>query len=361
MRRTARWRDWTPWIVSLGLFTFVGVVASLQAVWRTAGESFDPWKAFVWQLPMWWAWATLMPLIVLADRAARSLPGRGTTVAAHFVVGPVAVLLHSSAVVGIDMILFPDEMFAEGFVPILILHLRGEAQYEVLAYAGIVGAWYAFDYFRRHQRERLAAAELEAELARAEAHALESRLRPHFLFNALQAIVTLNRRDPSAAERMLMTLADLFHGLLASGERPVVSLAEELALLELYVELEKMRFRDRLEVTVSVEPDVTGARVPRLILQPLVENAIRHGIVPKPGRGTVSVRGRLRDSTLLLEVLDDGVGIDPRDKGEAGLGLELTEERLDRLYGDRARLEVSLRPEGGTRASVTLPFEPEAA
>ena len=225
----------------------------------------------------------------------------------------------------------------------------------------IIGVAHAIIYAERERRRQQHAQELETQLANARLHALSSQLNPHFLFNTLNSIAEMVHRDAEVADRMLMALAALLRHSLDSGQAREVTLGEELELLEHYVSIEQMRLGPRLHFDCDVASDALGARVPHLLLQPLVENAIRHAIAPRIAPGSISVRARRAGGRLLMEVEDDGdAQADPATKG-AGIGLSTTRARLQGLYGPDHSFDVSRRPEGGTLARVDVPFRPSGA
>jgi LytS/YehU family sensor histidine kinase len=209
-------------------------------------------------------------------------------------------------------------------------------------------------------RERRAA-ELEAGLVRARLHALKSRLQPHFLFNTLNSIAELVHHDAEGGDRMIAHLSELLRRSLESADAQEVRLQDELATLHPYVQIELMRFGDRLEIDHRIEPEVLGARVPPFLLQPLVENAVRHGIEPRSQPGNVLVTAWRSGEDLAIEVRDDGVGVsDERPDGSRrGVGLAITRERLRTLYGTRQSCELRPAPEGGTVAAIRIPFRVE--
>lgn len=215
----------------------------------------------------------------------------------------------------------------------------------------------AYALLRRVHRRRLelaAAADLERSLLRARLHALDLELRPHFLFNTLNAITALVRSEPAQAERMLITLADLLRVTLGrTGEE--VTVAEELEQLDLYLDIQRVRFRDRLDVQVEFDDEVLSAYVPGMILQPLVENALTHGLAPKIASGTIRVLVARAGETVILRVIDDGVGLPPGGPRER-TGVGNTRERLRALYGDAQSVTLTSLPAGGTMSEVRLPF-----
>jgi two-component sensor histidine kinase len=220
-------------------------------------------------------------------------------------------------------------------------------------YAGIVMVEHAGRYYRLYVDRRLRASELEAQVSRAQLQALQMQIRPHFLFNTLNTISGLVRvDDKAAATTMLAGLGDLLRMLLRSDGAQEVPVHQELELIERYLQIEQVRFGDQLAVEVSIEPGVENALVPNLILQPLVENAVRHGIGASTGRVAVLVQ-RL-GATLRMEVSDSG-DAEPRDRDSHGIGLSNTRARLERLYGGVHRFELT-QTAAGTSAIIEIPL-----
>jgi two-component sensor histidine kinase len=232
----------------------------------------------------------------------------------------------------------------------------------LLAVAGAV-AIYATNW-----QERLATSfsqateereQLEARLARAQLQSLRLQLHPHFLFNTLNTINALIGTDRHAAERVVSGLSELLRMSLSSASEQEVSLAKELELLAHYIEIQQIRFQDRLTVTFRIDPDARYALVPNLVLQPLVENAIRHGIAPRAAPGHVTVSALRRDGRLELNVIDDGVGENPRLDHRDGVGLGNTRARLLSLYGDDHRFEAGGVSSGGFAVRIEIPYRTE--
>jgi sensor histidine kinase YesM len=217
---------------------------------------------------------------------------------------------------------------------------------DMLAYWASVGVIHAIEYYRESRERELEATQLALEN-------LRSQLQPHFLFNTLQSISTLIHRDPVAADRMLTDLSDLLRLSLRSTASQEVPLRDELDFLARYLEIMRVRFGDRLVIRVDVSPDVLTAMVPSLVLQPIVENAIRHGMADRPDVGHVAVSGRRNGDSLRLEVADDGPGLASSPPGN-GIGLANTRERLARLYGGRGKLEMV--EDQGLTVRMTIPL-----
>jgi two-component system, LytTR family, sensor kinase len=239
----------------------------------------------------------------------------------------------------------------------------------LLAYWVLVGLHEAWRNYRRFTQGELRASQLEARLAQAQLEVLKGQLHPHFLFNTLHAISTLIHRDPEAADEMLAQLSDLLRMTLATVGVQEVPLQQELEFLRRYLDIQQTRFADRLKVVVDVPPDTLDVRVPNQVLQPLVENAIHHGVdARRSGDGLVEIRARAEGDMLRLEVRDDGPGLKPvpgaaPKPAGSGIGLTNTRARLHELYGPSSALELADYPAGGTLVSLLIPLrraQPEA-
>jgi two-component system LytT family sensor kinase len=238
----------------------------------------------------------------------------------------------------------------------------------ILAYAVVVAAGHVMEIYRRYRDRELHASRLETQLTRAHLHALEMQVQPHFLFNTLNAISELVHQDPVAAELMIAQLGDLLRLTTDGAVRQEVTLGRELDFVESYLEIERTRFQDRLFVKKQVDPDVTDCLVPNLILQPLVENAVRHGLSPRVAPGTVTLTARRVDDVVRLTVRDDGRGLPPPGERRERVGIGNTRARLRQAYGDGHRFEMADAPGGGTLVMIEIPYrrapaaeEPERA
>ncbi len=229
---------------------------------------------------------------------------------------------------------------------------------ELLAYGLLAGGTWALELRRRLLARETQAAQLQARLSQARMDALASQLRPHFLFNTLNAISVLMHRDPAAADRMLTGLSELLRASLRAPSSHEIPLGEEVALLDRYVEIMRARYGPRLVVSRDVPPALAEARVPSFVLQPLVENALEHGVARRAGAGRVEVAAEADGGTLRLTVTDDGPGLAPAraTDGSEGVGLGNTRLRLEQLYGTEGRLSLEPAPGGGTRAVVEIPL-----
>jgi LytS/YehU family sensor histidine kinase len=231
--------------------------------------------------------------------------------------------------------------------------------FDLLTYAGVLGVTQILDYYHKYQERELRASQLQTQLAEAQLGALRMQLHPHFLFNTLNAIVVLVRKNSGEeAVRMLTGLAELLRKTLQQMDSPEVTARQELEFINRYLEIERVRFGDRLRVVMEVEPDVLEASVPSLILQPLVENSIRHGIAKRTAAGLIEISVRRLGATLQIQVRDDGPGF-PEGMdltATAGIGLRNTCKRLERMFGSGQNLDLRNDARGGAVASVTIPF-----
>jgi two-component system, LytTR family, sensor kinase len=222
-----------------------------------------------------------------------------------------------------------------------------------------VGAIQAYRYYERYVSSELRLERMEKSYGQARLNALRMQLDPHFLFNALNTISSHVERDPRLTRSMIEHLGDLLRLSLENKDRQEVPLAEELAFLDHYLEIQKIRFGDQLTVDIDVDAEVRYASVPSLFLQPLVENAIRHGISRRISGGAVTVTARAVDGKLSIQVEDDGMGLPPgwSLESSSGLGLTVTRERIEGLYPAAHAFSVRRRGDGGTRVEIQLPLK----
>lgn len=312
------------------------------------------------QIGAWYLLLLAAPLIVIAARRLRLTSQIGPKEVVYHLVLLGAISVAHAAV--FDALLRtvatrpPHLSFLEG----LTRAAMGESHLNVLFYIGVLVAAIALDLQQQARDRELRSLELEAQLAQAQIMALRMQLNPHFLFNTLNTISMLVREsDNDRAVRMLAGLGSLLRHVLEDIGRQQVPLSEELEFIQRYLDIEGLRFEDRLRVRIDVEPGLFDALVPNLILQPLVENAIRHGIARRGTAGHVRITAMQDHNRILLSVRDDGPGLgeDAASGGKAGVGLENTRARLHRLYGAEGQLKVKDADDGGVMAVVSFPLE----
>jgi signal transduction histidine kinase len=366
--RAARARvDWLKWGMLFGfwaLFSFLNANQVYFEMLHKPGMHHSWWRIVVWQLAVWEAWGCLTPLVLKLGRRATGADAswlRGLLI--HL---PFSLLLpaaHVAASTEIRMLIQPFDVWSDTR-PFLAQYggeLRSLFLFDFFVYWAVLGVGYAFDYRERYRARERDASELKAQLAQAKLEALKVQLHPHFLFNTLHTISGLVRggeRQP--AVNMIAGLSELLRRALDSADEQEVALGEELKFVELYLDIQLVRFSDRLTVRTDVAPETLEALVPNMLLQPLVENAIRHGISPCETPGTLSISAYRSGRMLHLEVSDDGPGLQSgwRTGEGGGIGLANTAERLKRLYGAEHRFELRnvVGVGSGVTASVVIPF-----
>ena len=337
-------------LIVFGCWTFVAVffAAHIAIGSRAMGHPQSFWRAFAVYETCAVFWTAFTPLIAALSRRFRlAAPHALRNGSIHF----LASLLFSLAAFSLFIVVSPftvdAKLAAQPFLARLTSLLAFDLHLDLLRYWGVVAVEHAISYHRQ-ARER------EVALAEARMEVLKRQLQPHFLFNTLNSISVLMFENVALANRMLLRLSELLRAGLATGSPHEVSLERELAFLERYLEIERIRFGDRLTVAVDVDQSVLGARVPNLILQPIVENAIKYGVAAVDRPSTVSIRAGKTGGELRLEVRDDGPGM-PRDP-QRGVGLSNTEARLRQLYGSEQKLELTSPPDGGVLVSISMPF-----
>lgn len=374
----------TPWRALLfGFWVLPALVATLG--FRVVPSRYNPglslWGIFASQLLIWQVWGIWSLVIVaVGDRfplergrmlraVAVHLPLSACVVAAQIlVISNVADAFHLTAASARAAAAAADTVSAnrtpvpqQGLDSTLALGLRQYGDLLFVVYFAVVGAHAALRWNRRWREESLRNAQLGEDLAQASLQALRAQLNPHFLFNALNSIVTLIGRDPAAAETMTVRLSELLRATLAAGDVQESTLDQELALTARYLEIEQVRFADRLSIAWNVADDARGAMVPAFALQPLVENAIRHGIARRAGPGHIEIFARRDGDEVVLTTSDDGVGIALTTPSDGvGIALANLRSRLARLHGSAATVTLAARDGGGTNAIVRLPFRTAA-
>jgi signal transduction histidine kinase len=339
-------------------------LAGLVPVYATLlvrGQPHAWWVATIWQVLTLIAWAVATPFLFRFWRRVRAVNASG--VSAEELVMHAGILLCIGAQHAIVIILVTRLLFIPlGPMPTVQSTAWAFAAYlpiDALTYCLIVSLSHAYDAGRQLRAATAREAAVRGELATTRLSSLQAQLRPHFLFNALNAATVLARRgDAERSGDVLARLSDLLRYVLRGAGAPetpgYVRLDEELAFADAYLAIERERFADRLHPVIDADDDARNALVPHLVLQPLVENAIHHGVDARIAAGHVRVAAQRDDDRLILTVDDDGPG--PGDVEPKGIGLANTTSRLATLYGDKASVNLSQRKEGGTRATIVIPY-----
>jgi signal transduction histidine kinase len=358
-------QPWMPrarWV--FGAATLLGLSSTLQAyrlstlTMRPADVAFTDLLAL--NLAYWYVPAVLTRPIFRLSHRLRVAEGHWALAASvHALAAIVYSIVHLACMLGVRGLLWPNagKPMAYAWTSFAQRLYLNNFDWALMTYSTIVGVSYAVAYYLQAQDRTLKAAQLETRLMETRLRTLEAELHPHFLFNTLHAISTLIHSKPDAADRMISRLSDLLRLTFDRSGAPRITLQEEVEFLQKYLDIEQTRFQDRLEVEYQIDPEALDAEVPRLILQPLVENAIKHGLSPKPGRGWIRVSAARRADRLSLEVRDNGVGLSERARTRQhdGVGLSNTRDRLACLYGTAHRLEFSNETEG-LAVKLEIPF-----
>jgi signal transduction histidine kinase len=349
------------WSLAFLFWTLIGLSFASQFYLSSfkAGSPVSWRQAVSWSLGDWYVFAVLsLPVVHLARRFRFDAPKWGWSVVIHLVASAVFSLLYMvlRALLGQWQSRWGGipATFAQAFNPLVLKTFH----FNLLIYWVVVSVSHAFGYYRQYQERALRATDLEKRLAQARLQALQMQLNPHFLFNTLNAIASLMHKNVDAADKMITRLAELLRYALDSTESQEVPLRKELAFLERYLEIEKTRFGSRLAVRLAIQPNTLEALVPNLILQPLVENAIRHGIERCAKPGWIDLQSRCENGTLHLELRDNGPGLSEDRPQREGIGLSNTRARLQQLYGDGHQFELRNAPDGGLLVAVAFPFRP---
>lgn len=353
---------WQKVLMALAFWTLIGLAFAGQ-LFLSRSQVGDPvpWSfALGRALGDWYVFALLsIPALALARRFSLGDARWAANLATHLAASAVFSIAWMVLRAGIETWLTRDGAGAVSFAVAFNRALVTTFFYNLLIYWVIITVGYAFDYYRKFNEREVRAAELEKRLAEARLQALQMQLNPHFLFNTLHAISALMHQDVEAADRMLVKLSDLLRRALDATETQEVTLREELEFLRNYAEIEQTRFGDRLGIELDIPADTLEALVPNLMLQPLLENAIRHGIEPHARPGRIFIAARRDGGDLRLEVRDNGGGLGHGGVVE-GIGLANTRARLKQLYGGRQTFALADAPGGGVVVTATFPFHTSA-
>jgi signal transduction histidine kinase len=343
-------RRWIRWVLILLAWSAVAVFFATQTYvfYKYSGGQAHFWLILKINLADWYAWGFLAPGI---NWLARRFPFEHGKWAQSLTIHLFASVGGSLLKWALNNLLRRNILGLSQSVSLVYVFHQNLVIYWI-----VVAATQGYLYYSRYREGELRTAQLSAQLAHAQLQALRMQLHPHFLFNTLNAISTLVHKDPETADRMIARLSDMLRLTLENMGVQEVRLAQELEFLERYLEIERMRFPDRLEVQMHIAPETLDACAPYLILQPIVENAIRHGIAPRSTPGKVEVRAECKDGRLILEVRDDGPGISSNSNAKDGVGISSTRARLERLYGAAYQFELRNAAEGGLVVTFAMPF-----
>ena len=360
--RSARVKNVLKWGVIFLAWTLIVLTFSVQAyvfaVSRNRPDSFR--HEFLVASTEWYVWAALTPLVLFLCRRFRITSQSWIgPVTVHVIAGLLVSLVQLSVQVRLNYIVNPG--YTLGYWKVLYFFATYKLHMNLLTYWVIVALNHGIFYFEQSRSRELAWARMETDLANAQLQALNMQLHPHFLFNTLHSISTLISEEPAAAQEMVLKLSDLLRATLSKIETPEVPLRQELELLDCYLSIEQTRFKDRLQITRQIDPAALPCAVPTMILQPLVENAVRHGIGKHMQADEISIVGRRENGRLLLEVINHVGRMENGLEAPRGIGLSNTRARLEQLYSDAYSFAIVNREGGGVAVRLSFPASDNAS
>jgi len=310
-------------------------------------------------LVSWWIWAAITPVVRVAMRRVPLEHPMVRPLAMHAALALASALVFAMCFTWVLWLSRPPTLPPESYGVALRRLIAGHALAGIAVYASIVAVLTAIEERAARRRRELDTARLQADLAQAQLRALQMQLQPHFLFNTLHGIAMLTDTDPAAAEAMAVKLAELLRATLRLRDVPEVSLRAELELLRRYLEIEETRFGDRLDVTFVAPDDLLDTLVPSFLLQPIVENAVRHGVSSRVETGHIAISAAREVDALVLSVEDDGPGFGVDPFAAHGVGLPATRERLALRYGAAGSIQCETRNAGarGARVAIRIPLD----
>jgi two-component system, LytTR family, sensor kinase len=345
------------WMLVLAGWTLVGLGYFLSSAFAasSAGSPADGWaRLLIFSLGTAWIWAALTLPTLWLTREATLAPGSVARGIVTYAVAGVGFFFVSGTlewILGVATGVIAPGQFWSAL-------LSDRLATRLLAYLAIITLGRSVHYFGLYRTRQLHASELEARLTRTHLQVLKMQLQPHFLFNTLNAVAELVHTDPDAADQMITRLGRLLRLSLDSAGHQVVPLRQEIDFLRVYLEIEQVRFQDRLQIVWDVSAETLDSAVPTLLWQPVLENAIRHGVTPLAGRGRIVISSRRDGTDLHLEIRDNGAGLPAGGAPREGVGLRNIRERVGQLYGTHASFTLAPALGGGTVASLRLPFTP---
>jgi hypothetical protein len=358
-----RTRRFLPWALIFAGWTLIVVTFSVQAyVYVVArGRPDGYWHEFIVASSEWYIWAALTPLVLFLCRrfriASQNWP---RTVLLHLIAGIAISFLQLAIQVRLNFIVNPG--YKMTYWRVLYFFATFKLHMNLLTYWVIVALNHGIYYYQQSRARELAWSRMEADLANAQLQVLNMQLHPHFLFNTLHSISTLISDDPQAARQMVLKLSDLLRASLNKIEQPEVPLQQELDLLESYLSIEQTRFKDRLLIEKEIDANALACEVPTMILQPLVENAVRHGIGKHRQADRIAIVAQRTNDRLLLEVRNCVGSVENGGPTPArGIGLANTRARLEQLYGRQYSFEIENREEGGVAVRLSFPATGDGA
>jgi sensor histidine kinase YesM len=346
-------------LLSFAVFLSLSFLFAIQSVTINLNRGFPP--DFVENLKVgliqWLPWSFLALVVLkVAKKFPIDMKKWYTSIPLHIMIGFFFSVLQALVYALLNVITFG--LAKMNPIKYILASLTKTTNINLLTYAVIVVAGQMWAYYRKNKENELRTSRLQTQLVQAQLDVLRMQLNPHFLFNTLHVILAQVRKDPQAAESMISLLSDLFRKTLETSELQEVPLKDELDLLKIFLEIQQNRFRDRLNANMAIDPEALDIPVPNLILQPIVENAVRHGIAVQSEKGAITISAQIEEGTLVIRVQDSGPGFseEQTDLFNTGFGLRNCRERLDRLYGNDYQLILENAAGGGALVTLRIPL-----
>lgn len=366
-------KPWFIWLLMFSFWTLLSVILAVQdiLVWYESPEKFSGWaEIFINTFPYYYAWLALSPLVFFFGRKfgfGREEKNLRNAII-HIFLGILTVLIYLFITSYINTYLLNESVEIKQILYYVNKRFYTLGHFQIIAYWAILGVYISFNYYKKFRERETEAArlllrstQLESQLVKAQLDSLKMQLHPHFLFNTLHAISALIEDSPKRARRMIARLGELLRSTLDIAEQQTITLEKELALTRLYLDIERERFRNTLQVKIDVPPEVLDCRVPSLILQPLIENAIKHGVKGKERDAVIEVRVLKRNKRINIFVSDNGPGFPENQMNELeeGIGLSNTKARLEQLYGKEHNFRAFNSESGGATVEISIPCNRE--
>lgn len=335
----------------------------LYYIYSSSQSSIPLLKVLLWSVEEWYLWGLIgIFIILLLNRIRFTEKPRSIQAITLAVMTPVIPAVHLFLYANIWYLtrdLFQADVGTSytGTLDVFFDIMFSKYFHQLLTFVIIISIYYMYDYYRKLRMEKERLSELQNQLTEMQLETLKTQLQPHFLFNTLNTITALIHSDPDKADKMTTRLADLLRATLDNKGKDLIPLKEELEYIKRYLEIQKIRFEDRLTIRYDIDPSTLDIQIPYLLLQPLVENAIQHGITKNKDEGTISVKTVIMNQSLVLTVQDNGKGIATAEDldSEQGIGISNIKQRLQRIYNNQAEMSFNQLTPAGLEVKLTIP------
>ncbi len=354
-------RRWLPWLALVLVCNVFGLIDAFQGyvAANSSGGSLAWSRAYPMSVIGWNLWVLFVPLVLRLVRRFPLERGTGRWKIVMFAVAGISIALARAVIpVVIHFFVIYNSRFLRSYLSNKYYDLISDFLVALVVFGLVFTFGQALNYYKQYRENELKASRLAAQLAQSQLQALKMQIHPHFLFNTLNAISSLQLEDTKAAQKMTARLGDFLRLTLENAGTQEVTLKREIEFLNCYLDIQRVRFGNRLTTTFQIEPESLDALLPNLILQPIVENAFQHGISQRIGPGNITVTAKRRGKSLVLHVQDNGPGLARHEASNArqGVGLANTRARLEQFYGPACNFELANAPEGGVVVTMEIPF-----